>query len=505
MAPESHAGGPPELTGAGMPESHPGDPAGSGNPESPPADPAAPAGSGTLWAGRLDVSPADALMAFTVSLPYDRRLAADDIAASHAHVRGLVRAGLLSESDGDAVAEALDVAAAELAAGGFAFAPGDEDIHTAVERRVTELAPDAGARLHTARSRNDQVACDLRLFTKRELAAVAGGVLALQQVLAERADEAGDARLPAYTHLQRAQPVLLAHHLLAHGWALARDVDRLLDAHRRADVSPLGAGAAAGTSLPIDPGATAADLGFAARFENSLDAVSDRDFVAESLFALALLGVHLSRLGEEIVWWASDEVGFVRLDDAWATGSSMMPQKKNPDVAELARARAGRLIGNLTGLLATLKGLPLAYNRDLQEDKEPLFDSLAQVQGALAALAGLLRTATFDEARMRRAADDPYLAATDLAEVLVRRGVPFRQAHARIAAAVRAALAGEGSFADLAAAEVGPEAADVLRPGGSLARRTSPGGGGTGPVALQRQRFAARLAADTARLASLYQ
>ena len=472
-------------------------------PDANPDETQAPPDSGTLWAGRLDAEPADELMAFTVSLPYDRLLAADDVAASHAHVRGLVRAGLMSEADGVAVATALDVTAAELAAGTFAFAPGDEDIHTAVERRVTELAGDAGARLHTARSRNDQVACDLRLFAKRELAAVAGGVLSLQRVLAERAGEVGEARIPAYTHLQRAQPVLLAHHLLAHGWALARDVDRLLDARRRADVSPLGAGASAGTSLPIDPDATAADLGFAARFENSLDAVSDRDFVAESLFALALLGVHLSRLGEEIVWWASEEVGFLRLDDAWATGSSMMPQKKNPDVAELARARAGRLIGNLTGLLATLKGLPLAYNRDLQEDKEPLFDSLAQVRGALAALAGLLRTAVFDEARMAAAADDPFLAATDLAEVLVSRGVPFRQAHERIAGAVRAALAGEGSFADLAAAEVGPEALEILQPGGTLARRTSPGGGGPAAVAVQRERFAARLAADATRLTAL--
>ena len=472
-------------------------------PDGNPDDPRTLTGSGTLWAGRLDAAPADELMSFTVSLPYDRLLAADDIAASHAHVRGLVRAGLMSEADGVAVATALDVTAAELAAGEFAFAPGDEDIHTAVERRVTELAGAAGARMHTARSRNDQVACDLRLFVKRELAVVARGVLGLQQVLAARAAETGEARVPAYTHLQRAQPVLLAHHLLAHGWALARDLDRLLDARGRADVSPLGAGAAAGTSLPVDPDATAADLGFAARFENSLDAVSDRDFVAESLFALALAGVHLSRLGAEIVWWTSDEVGFLRLDDAWATGSSMMPQKKNPDVAELARARAGRLIGNLTGLLATLKGLPLAYNRDLQEDKEPLFDSLAQVRGALAALAGLLRTAAFDEARMAAAADDPFLAATDLAEVLVGRGVPFREAHERIAGVVRAALAGEGDFAELAAAEVGPEAVEILQPGGSLARRTSPGGGGAGPVAVQRERFAARLAADAARLTAL--
>ena len=458
---------------------------------------------GTLWSGRLQVTPAEVLMEYTASIAYDQRLAADDIAASRAHVRGLVRAGLMNEADGVAVADALDVTAAELAAGDFTFTAGDEDIHTAVERRVTELAGTAGARLHTARSRNDQVACDLRLFVKRELAAVGRGVLALQQVLAARAADAADARLPAYTHLQRAQPVLLAHHLLAHGWALTRDLDRLLDARRRADVSPLGAGAAAGTSLPIDPDATAADMGFAARFENSLDAVSDRDFVVESLFALALLGVHLSRLGEEIVWWASEEVGFVRLDDAWATGSSMMPQKKNPDVAELARARSGRLIGNLTGLLTTLKGLPLAYNRDLQEDKEPLFDSLAQVRGALAALAGLLRTATFDTDRMRGAADDPLLVATDLAELLVSRGVPFRKAHERIAGCVRASLAGEGTFADLVAAEVGPDAAELLVPGAALERRTSPGGGGPAPVAVQSERFAARLATDAARLATL--
>ena len=471
-------------------------------------DPAAeecvpPEGGGTLWAARLAAEPTDVLMEFTASLPYDRLLATDDIAASHAHVRGLVRAGLLGEADGEAVAAALDTTATELEAGTFAFERGDEDIHTAVERRVTELAGAPGARLHTARSRNDQVACDLRLFVKRELAATAGAVLGLQQVLAERAAGAGEARLPAYTHLQRAQPVLLAHHLLAHGWALGRDFDRLLDARRRADVSPLGAGASAGTSLPIDPDATAADLGFAGRFENSLDAVGDRDFVAESLFALALTGVHLSRLGEEIVWWTSEEVGFMRLDDAWATGSSMMPQKKNPDVAELARARAGRLIGNLTGLLATLKGLPLAYNRDLQEDKEPLFDSLRQVRGALAALSGLLSTATFDEDRMAAAADDPFLAATDLAEVLVSRGVPFRVAHERIAGVVRAAAAGEGEFVELATAEVGPKARELLLPGATTARRRSPGGGGGGPVALQRQRFAERRAADAARLAAL--
>jgi argininosuccinate lyase len=315
-------------------------------------------------------------------------------------VRGLARAGLVSEDDAAALLAALDTVAEELASGAFVFAATDEDVHTAVERRVTELAGPAGGRLHTGRSRNDQVATDLRLWAKRELAGVGVRVLALQDVLLRRAQEAGGTYLPGYTHLQRAQPVLLAHHLLAHGWALARDVDRLVDTRRRLDVSPLGAGALAGSSLALDPVATAADLGFAAAFDNSLDAVSDRDFVAEALFDLALLGVHLSRIGEEVVLWSSAEFGFLRLDDAWATGSSMLPQKKNPDVAELARGKSGRLIGHLTGLLVTLKGLPLAYNRDLQEDKEPLFDAVEQVNLGPVALAGLLSTATFDAARM---------------------------------------------------------------------------------------------------------
>jgi argininosuccinate lyase len=314
----------------------------------------------TLWHGRFAGGPAEELLAYTVSLHYDRRLAADDITGSRAHVRGLVRAGVLDGDEAAAVLVALDAVERELADGSFVPAPGDEDIHTAVERRVTELAGPAGAKLHTGRSRNDQVATDLRLWCKRQLVGLGERIVDLQQVLLSRAEEAGEAYLPGYTHLQRAQPVLLAHHLLAHGWALARDLDRLLDARRRLDVSPLGAGALAGSSLPLDPDGTALDLGFAARFENSLDAVSDRDFVAEVLFDVALLGVHLSRIGEEVVLWSSDEVGFLVLDDAWATGSSMLPQKKNPDIAELARGRAGRLIGHLAGFLATLKGLPLA-------------------------------------------------------------------------------------------------------------------------------------------------
>ncbi len=455
----------------------------------------------TLWHGRFAEGPSEALLAYTVSLPYDQRLWPDDLAGSRAHVRGLVRGGLLDGDEAAAVLGALDKVEEELAGGTFRFLPSDEDIHTAVERRVTELAP-AGGKLHTGRSRNDQVATDLRLYTKRALVQVAAAIIGLQEVLAARAAEAGDAYLPGYTHLQRAQPVLLAHHLLAHGWALARDVDRLLATRERADVSPLGAGALAGSSLPLDPAGTAADLGFAATFDNSLDAVSDRDFVAEALFDLAMVGIHLSRIGEEVCLWASEEFGFLRLDDAWSTGSSMMPQKKNPDIAELARGKAGRLIGNLTGLLATLKGLPLTYNRDLQEDKEPFFDSLDQVSLALEAISGLLATSGFVTEAMAAAADSPYAAATDLAEWLVERDIAFRDAHAIVGEVVRRALGGEAPMADLVAGhpQLGPDAAALLAPGVSVGRRTTRGGAGPEAVAAQGQRFAARLAQDRARV-----
>jgi argininosuccinate lyase len=459
----------------------------------------------TLWQGRLDAAAADGLMAFTASLPFDIRLAADDVVGSKAHVRGLRRGGLLTAEEADAVLEALDNVAEEMAEGTFRFGPGDEDVHTAVERRVTELAGPAGAKLHTGRSRNDQIATDLRLWTKRELATVARQVVGLQRVLLGRAQWALDrgVYLPGYTHLQRAQPVLLAHHLLAHAWALARDVDRLLDTRRRLDVSPLGAGALAGSSLPLDPAATARDLGFASAFENSLDAVGDRDFVAEALFDLALLGVHLSRVGEEVVLWSSGEFGFLRLADEWATGSSMLPQKKNPDVAELARGKTGRLIGDLVAVLVALKGLPLAYNRDLQEDKEPLFDAVDQVGLALSALSGLMETATFDVRRMAAAADSPEAAAVDLAEWMVVRGVAFRTAHGIVAGLVRESLDRHVPLAELVAASphLGVDAVALLEPGVPVTRRTTPGGAGPGPVAEQLRRFRSRLDVDEERLA----
>ncbi len=456
----------------------------------------------TLWHGRFASGPADALMRFNASLSFDQRLWPDDIAGSRAHVRGLAAVGLITDAERDAVLAALDVTAMELAAGTFQFVESDEDIHTAVERRVTEIAGPAGAKLHTARSRNDQVATDLRLWARRELVAVAEGVLALQDVLVDRAAADTSIYLPGYTHLQRAQPVLLAHHLLAHGWALARDVDRLLATVERLDVSPLGAGALAGTSLPIDPEFTAAQLGFSRPFDNSLDAVSDRDYVAEALFDIALLGIHLSRIGEEWVLWTSEEFGFAKLDDGYSTGSSMLPQKKNADIAELARGKAGRLIGNLVALLTVLKGLPLAYNKDLQEDKEPLFDSVEHVSLALTALTGMIATATFVPERMAAAADSETTAATDLAEWLVRAGTPFREAHAIVGALVRDHLASGTSLRELAAGHerLGPDAAALVRPGVGVQQRSSRGAAGPAVIERQLTDFRNRLAVDRDRL-----
>ncbi len=456
--------------------------------------------SKTLWHGRFSAGPADELMAYTASLPFDRRLWLDDINCSRAHVKGLAHVKILTVSERDSILQALDTVENEMSSGTFVFAPSDEDIHTAVERRVTEICGATGAKLHTGRSRNDQSVTGLRLWCKREVPLVVQRVVALQETLLTRAREAGTGDdavyLPGYTHVQRAQPVLLAHHLLAHGWALGRDIDRLQDALRRADVSPLGAGALAGSSLPLDPSFTAKELGFARVFENSLDAVSDRDFVAEILFGLSMIAIHLSRIGEEWVLWTSDEFGFAVLDDGYATGSSMLPQKKNADIAELARGKAGRVIGDLVGLLTTLKGLPLAYNRDLQEDKEPLFDAMDQVSLALSALNGMIATARFVPERMKSAADAPTMAATDLAEFLVRAGTPFRDAHAIVGALVRRTLAGEGSLVDLVTAEptLGAEAAALIAPGVGVTMRTTPGGAGPQPVTEQLKKFAVALA-----------
>ena len=450
--------------------------------------------SSTLWHGRFAGGPSEALQALNDSLPFDQRMFREDIAGSRAHVRMLCDVGLFTEAERDGVLAALDTVEHEIESGSFDFQVNDEDIHTAVERRVTELDP-AGAKMHTGRSRNDQVATDLRLWTRSAIDEVLELIERLQRTLLAHAEQAGDAYLPGYTHLQQAQPVALSHHLLAHGWALARDAERLVDARKRTNVSVLGAGALAGSSLPLDPEKSAAYLGFDAVFDNSLDGVADRDFVAEALFAVSLLGVHLSRIGEEWILWASTEFGFVTLDDGFSTGSSMMPQKKNPDIAELARGKAGRLIGHLTGFLTTLKGLPLTYNKDMQEDKEPLFDAVDTVRLTLLALDGMISTTTFNTEAMAAQAASPYAAATDLAEWLVARGMPFRDAHAVVGEKVRRALAGEGSLGELVATDpqLGAEAAALLEPGVSVTRRTTRGGGSPAAVADQIERFRARL------------
>jgi argininosuccinate lyase len=451
----------------------------------------------TLWHGRFDAPMSESLFELSESYSFDQALWRHDLMGSRAHVRTLARAGLLSDEEATSLIATLDAIETEFASGAFVRENTDEDIHMAIERRATELAGPLGARLHTARSRNDQVATTLRLFTRDALTAVASDVLALIEELDALAERYATAVLPGYTHLQRAQPVLFSHHVRAHCWALARDVDRIVATKARMSVSPLGAGALAGTSLPIDPAASAQDLGFDHAFENSLDAVSDRDFVAESLFDLALLGVHCSRMGEEMVLWTSSEFSFAVLGDAFTTGSSMLPQKKNSDVAELARGKTGRLVGNLTGLLVTLKGLPLSYNRDLQEDKEPLFDSLRQVTLVLRALRGAYGSLELNEEVTAAAAADPLLSAIDLAEWLVSQGVPFRQAHERVGALVGESVRTGVALSELVAADEDlRDALGVLDPGKSIELRRSPGA--SGPLAAPAQR--ALLTSEISRL-----
>jgi argininosuccinate lyase len=436
----------------------------------------------TLWSGRFSSPMSEALWDLSESYSFDYVLFAYDIEGSKAHVQGLAQARLISDDEEVTLLATLDQIKGEFANGTFERADNDEDVHMAIERRATELAGDVGAKIHTSRSRNDQVATALRLYTRDATVAIAREVLELVATLEAIGERESTAYLPGYTHLQRAQPVLLSHHLRAHAFALLRDVDRLLDARDRLNVSPLGAGALAGTSLGIDPAATAARLGFREAFANSLDAVSDRDFVAETLFDIALLGVHLSRMGEELVLWTSAEFNFASLGDDFTTGSSMLPQKKNSDVAELARGKSGRLVGNLTGLLVTLKGLPLSYNRDLQEDKEPLFDSVGQIGLILRALTGAYESMTFHSEVAQGAADDEFLVATDLAEVLVESGVPFRQAHERVGKLVAEAVASGRALRVVAAESPDSERfGGLFDVGASLQRRRSPGA--SGPLA----------------------
>jgi argininosuccinate lyase len=382
-----------------------------------------------LWGGRFGEGP-DARMAdFTRSIEIDAALALDDIAGSIAHVRGLGRAGLLTEDEVATLERGLVGLREDVEAGAIAWDPDLEDVHMNLETLLTERVGSVGGKLHTGRSRNDQVATDLRLWTRRAVDRLAAGIVALERALVDLAEREGDAVLPGTTHIQPAQPVLLAHHLLAYVEMLERDRGRLVDARRRLNVSPLGAGALAGAGYPLDRETTAAELGFDGVTANSLDAVSDRDFVVEVLAAVALSMVHLSRLAEEITWWSSPRFGFVHVADAFSTGSSMMPNKKNPDPAELVRGRAAGVIGALAGMLALLKGLPLAYQRDLQEDKPPLFAAVSTLDASLGVMAGLIETLVIDRARMQAAAEEGYTTATALADALVMRGVPFRAAH----------------------------------------------------------------------------
>jgi argininosuccinate lyase len=392
------------------------------------------------WGGRFAQSADPTAERFTASLAFDQRLWPHDLAGSVAWARALARAQLLTEAERDAIVKGLEAVRGELEAGTFPFRPELEDIHMNIERRLQELIGEVGGKLHTGRSRNDQIALDERLYLKEVAGRIREGIRRVQQTLVDRAAGTMDAPMPGYTHLQRAQPVLLAHHLLAYVFMLDRDRQRLAACAARADFLPLGAGALAGTAYPIDRETLARDLGFADVTPNSLDAVSDRDYVLEFLGAAAIIGMHLSRLAADLTLWATAEFGFVEFADAFATGSSIMPQKKNPDVAELIRGKSGRLYGNLVAVLTTMKGLPLTYNSDMQEDKEPFFDSVDTLDAILGVLPPLLASLTFRTDRMRAAAGEHYATATDLADYLVRKGLPFRQAHEVVGRIVRHAL-----------------------------------------------------------------
>jgi len=454
-----------------------------------------------LWGGRFSGGPAQALARLSVSVHVDWRLAPYDLLASRAHARVLHRAELLDADELRRMLAALDDLDQACRSGAFRPTLEDEDVHTALERGLLERLDVLGGKLRAGRSRNDQVATDLRLYLRDHARQVVTGVVELETALLELADRYRTTPAPGMTHLQHAQPVLLAHHLLAHVHAFVRDVERLRDWDRRAAVCPLGAGALAGSSLPLDPAAVAAELGFDRPAGNSIDAVADRDFAAEFLFCAALLGVHLSRLGEEIVLWATPEFGWVELDDAYTTGSSIMPQKKNPDVAELTRGKCGRLVGNLAALLTTLKGLPLAYDRDLQEDKEPVFDAVDTLLLVLPAMAGMTGTMVFDGDRLAAAAPAGHALATDVAEWLVRRGVPFREAHEVVGRLVAWCVDHRIELADvpddqLAAIspQLRPEVREVLTVEGALAARATPGG--TAPARVAEQWRELRAAVD---------
>ncbi len=454
--------------------------------------------SASLWGGRFAGGPSGALAALSKSTQFDWRLAEVDIAGSQAHARVLHQAGLLDDAELAGMLEALNRLLVDVRSGAFGPREDDEDVHTALERGLMERAgADLGGKLRAGRSRNDQIATLVRIYLREQTRVLAGAVLDVVDALVEQAAAHPGAPMPGRTHLQHAQPVLLGHHLLAHAWPLLRDVERWTDWDRRAAVSPYGSGALAGSSLGLDPASVARDLGFDGPVANSIDGTASRDVVAEFAFVAAMTGVDLSRIAEDVILWATKEFGFVELHDAYSTGSSIMPQKKNPDIAELARGKAGRLVGDLAGLMTTLKGLPLAYNRDLQEDKEPVFDQIDQLSVLLPAFAGMIATLTFRTERMAELAPQGFSLATDIAEWLVREGVPFRVAHEVAGACVRACEERGIELWDLSEGDLTaisphltPEVREVLTVEGSLASRDAVGG--TAPVRVAEQLEAAR-------------
>ncbi len=446
----------------------------------------------SLWGGRFAGGPAEALARLSVSVQFDWRLAPYDIAGSRAHARVLAGAGLLDPDELGQMLAALDDLEAACASGAFRPAVEDEDVHTALERGLLERLGTLGGKLRAGRSRNDQVATDLRLYLRDHARGVAARLVELAEALVEQAAQHVDSPAPGMTHVQHAQPVTFGHWLLAHVQPLLRDLERLRDWDVRTAISPLGSGALAGSSLPLDPAAVARELGFTAPAQNSMDAVADRDFVAEFLFCTALIGVHLSRLGEEVVLWTSQEFGWVELDDAFATGSSIMPQKKNADIAELARGKSGRLIGGLVTVLTMLKGLPLTYDRDMQEDKEPAFDAVDTLQLLLPALAGMISTMTVNTEVLAASAPSGFSLATEVADWLVRKNVPFRDAH-EITGKLVSLCASRGCGLDevtdddlkAVSEHLDPSVREVLSVRSALAARTTPGSTGPGPVADQ--------------------
>jgi argininosuccinate lyase len=459
---------------------------------------------GALWGGRFADGPSPELARLSKSTQFDWQLAPYDLAGSHAHAAALAAAGYLSDDEHRAMDKALAVLEAGIADGSFVALDSDEDVHGALERGLIAVAgPELGGKIRAGRSRNDQIATLIRLYLLNHARAIAHLVIELVDAIAAQAEAHGDAPMPGRTHLQHAQPVLLAHHLLAHAWPLVRDLERLRDWSVRASVSPYGAGALAGSSLGLDAKLVAERLGLSGPTENSIDATASRDVVAEFAFIASLIGINLSRFAEEIIIWNTREFDFVTLDDGYSTGSSIMPQKKNPDIAELARGKAGRLIGNLSGLLATLKGLPLAYNRDLQEDKEPVFDSVTTLEVLLPAFTGMIATLRFNTERMAELAPQGFSLATDVAEWLVTQGVPFREAHEVSGALVsfceeRGVELNDPSDEELASISphLTPAVRDVLTVAGSIASRR--GVGGTAPV-----RVAEQLTSLTARVRDL--